>query len=295
MRRLATLAVVVALMSPAVASGQDYSFGDWARDHGYEPGDVMPREVDAGCIFSPCSPGIDSLDGIGEFDWTTTPTMSLHLQGNQLSSIESGDFSELSNLMLLSLYDNATLRELNLEAAEFSSLIRHFNVGLSPNIGSVSLRNTMVNQASLATLFDGGALYLTGIGELDGITELDLSGVDFANITSLGPLYTMDDLTDLWLVNTQNVDAAALDVLLDNLETIEGTDTEGVLYITQANFDAFNAAGGGLLAAWDAEPGHHIEFVIPEPSTLPLCIIALGVFGGSRKWKQRGISSADVR
>ena len=91
------------------------------------------------------------------------------------------------------------------------------------------------------------------------------------------------------------MDAAALDVLLDNLETIEGTDTEGVLYITQANFDAFNAAGGGLLAAWDAEPGHHIEFVIPEPSTLLLCIIALGVFGGSRKWKRRGISSADVR
>ena len=41
-----------------------------------------------------------------------------------------------------------------------------------------------------------------GIGELDGITELDLSGVDFGNITDLGPLYVMDDLTDLWLVDT---------------------------------------------------------------------------------------------
>ena len=36
----------------------------------------------------------------------------------------------------------------------------------------------------------------TGIGELDGITEMDLSGVDFADITDLGPLYVMDDLTD---------------------------------------------------------------------------------------------------
>ncbi len=51
--------------------------------------------------------------------------------------------------------------------------------------------------------------------------------------------------------------------MLDNLETIEGTDTEGILYMTQADFDAFNTAGGGLLAAWDAEPGHHVEFVVP--------------------------------
>ena len=82
MRRLATLAVAAALLSPTVASGQDYTFGDWARDQGYEPGDVMPDEVYA--QFS----SIDSLIGIGEFDWTTTPTWYLVLFGNQLSSIE---------------------------------------------------------------------------------------------------------------------------------------------------------------------------------------------------------------
>ena len=114
-------------------------------------------------------------------------------------------------------------------------------------IRSVSLRNTLVNHTSLAALLDGG-LGGDGIGELDGITDLELSGIDFASITSLEPLYAMDDLTDLWLVNTLNMDAAALDVLLDNLETIEGTDVEGVLYMTQADFDAFNADGGGLLA-----------------------------------------------
>jgi hypothetical protein len=67
-----------------------------------------------------------------------------------------------------------------------------------------------------------------------------------------------------------------LDLLLDNLETIEGTDTEGILYMTQVDFDAFNTAGGGLLAAWDAEPGHHVQFV-PEPSTIVLVLIALAV------------------
>ena len=73
---------------------------------------------------------------------------------------------------------------------------------------------------------------------------MDLSGIDFGNITDLGPLYVMDDLTDLWLVDTVNLDATDLDVLLDNLATIEGTATEGILYMTQANFDAFNTAGG---------------------------------------------------
>ena len=96
---------------------------------------------------------------------------------------------------------------------------------------------------------------------IDGITELDLSGVDFVNITDLEPLYAMDDLTDLWFVNTQNVDATALDVLLDNLETIESPDIEGVLHMTQADYNAFNAAGGDLLSDWNDEEGHHVEFL----------------------------------
>ena len=32
--------------------------------------------------------------------------------------------------------------------------------------------------------------------------------------------------------------------------------------MTQADYDAFNAAGDGLLAAWNAEDGHHVEFVL---------------------------------
>ena len=140
------------------------------------------------------------------------------------------------------------------------------------------------------------------------------------------------------------MDATDLDVLLDNLETIESPDTEGILYMTQADFDAFNTAGGGLLAAWDAEPGHHVEFLqigdvnhdtevngldvdpfvdvllasrfdvaadmngdgvvngldvepfvaavvggaepVPEPSTLLLAVVALGVISGMRKWSE---------
>jgi hypothetical protein len=107
MRRLAILAVVAALMPPTEASGQNYTFGDWARDHGYSPGDVMPRRVCTGCSsYSPCSLAIDSLNGIGEFDWTGTPTTRLNLDFNQTSSIESDDFSGLTNLESLCLYFN---------------------------------------------------------------------------------------------------------------------------------------------------------------------------------------------
>jgi hypothetical protein len=337
MRRLATFAVVAVLISPAAASGQDYTFGDWARDQGYSPGDVMPDAVWA------VGAGIDSLGGIGDFNWTTRPTWYLNLSDNQISSIESGAFSGLANLFRLLLGQNTALGELDLAEADFSSMNHRaaFDVGGNVNITSVSLRNTTLNQGSLAMLLHGGWMHdgpLMGFGELDGITEMDLSGIDFVNITDLSPLYGMDDLTDLWMVNTQNVDATALDVLLDNLETIEGTDTEGILYMTQADFDAFNTAGGGLLAAWNAEPGHHVEYLllgdvnhdsevngldvdpfvdvllasrfdaaadmnadgevngldvdpfveavvagaaqsVPEPSTLFLCIIALGVVG----------------
>ena len=75
MRQLATLMVVVVLilMSPTAASGQ-YTFGDWARDKGYLPGDAMPEAVVAEMVR------IDSLDGIGEFDWTATPTVELYLE-----------------------------------------------------------------------------------------------------------------------------------------------------------------------------------------------------------------------
>ena len=49
--------------------------------------------------------------------------------------------------------------------------------------------------------------------------------------------------------------------LLDNLATMENPSIEGALHLTQADFDAFNAAGGGKLAVWDAEPGHHVEII----------------------------------
>ena len=119
------------------------------------------------------------------------------------------------------------------------------------NITSVSLRNSRGEPDISCHAAGRRAINYTGIGELDGITEMDLSGIDFGNITDLAPLYVMDDLTDLWLVDTVNLGASDLDELLNNLATIQGTATEGILYMTQANYDDF----GPLLAAWDDEDG----------------------------------------
>jgi hypothetical protein len=153
-------------------------------------------------------------------------------------------------LAQLYLGGNPNLTDLNLDQADFSSL-SYLDVS-GTSITRVSLRDTVLNQTALAAVAGG-------IGGLPGLTELDLSGVDFAQITDLSPLYVMDNLTDLWVACVQNLDAVALDTLLNNLETIEGTETEGVLHLTQADYNAFNVAGGGLLALWDAELGHRVE------------------------------------
>ena len=184
----------------------------------------------------------------------------LSLNSNQITSIESGVFTGLGNLTFLTLQDNAALADLNLEGADFSSLT-YFNLANDAAIARVSLRNALLTQTALAALVDGGSSYDIGIGELPGVVELDLSGVDFAPITDLSPLYVMNNLTDLWLVDVSNLDANALDVLLDNLDTMEDAGIEGSLYLTQADFDAFNTAGDGKLAVWDAEPGHHVEII----------------------------------
>jgi hypothetical protein len=159
------------------------------------------------------------------------------------------------------------MTHLNLEGADLSNII-HVDV-THLNVTSVSLRNTVLNQTSLARLFSPN---YPSIAKLNGVTEFDLSGVDFSQITDLSPLDVMDEVTDLLLLDVANMDAMQLDTLLDELSAMEDTATEGVLYLTQADYDAFNAASGGLLAIWNAESGHHVQ-IVPEPATMTLLTI----------------------
>jgi hypothetical protein len=304
---VAVVLLAVVLLPPTDASA--ITFGDWATSQGWSAGYVVPSEVDI--FYAP----IDSLAGMGDYDWMTTPTTTLtmcdtsianlesdafvglgslgvlslsqnplrsiksgafnglnsltqlYLGGDNsqyhLTDIESGAFAGLGNLTMLSLgineYLSPSLTNLNLEGADFSSL-SSFDVANQTNIARVSLRNASLTQTAFATLFNGGSSGW-GIGNLPGVTELDLSGVAFTAIRNLSPLYSMDHVTDLWLVDTLNINAYELDTLLNNLAAMEDPNMEGRLYLTQADFDALNAAGGGKLAVWGLEQGHHVEII----------------------------------
>ena len=351
--RFVSFLIIVAGIAVIPAAHADYTFGDWATDHGYPVNAAMPGTVDA----SDSTPAIDSLNGFGDYDWTDAPTTGMYmynnrisditpvsgltnlnylsLGGNQISDISAvtgltnltilwlygnqindisavagltnlntlsmgsnriSDISAvagLTNLTDLSLYDNQIsdisavagltnltnlslfsnqIETMDLSSSDLSSLDT-FHIAWNP-LANVLLNNAVLHQTSLSTLLDGGASYNTGIGELPGITNLDLSGVDFVDVTDLSPLGMMDDLTDLWLVGSTNVDAGQLNTLLDNLNTIEGTATEGVLHLSQADYDALNASGGDFLVTWDAEDGHHVD-IVPEPSTFALAPFGL--------------------
>ncbi|MDP6546234.1 MAG: leucine-rich repeat protein [Phycisphaerae bacterium] len=209
----------------------------------------------------------------------------LYLGDNPISNIESGAFSNMTNLESLRLGGNTSITDLNLDGADFSSLTRTSfgrEIGWDTSVTSVSLKNAVLNQTSLEALLDGGSssTAFKGIGQLSGITELDLSGVDFSQISSLAPLHAMDDVTDLRLVGVSNISAAQLDALLDEMATMQGTVTEGILYLTQADYDVLNTAGGGMLAAWDAESGHHVQIAFPTDTDIPAEAGAEGSVGG---------------
>lgn len=200
---------------------------------------------------------------------------ALNLSANPLTIIEDGAFGHSPLLQAVSLDQNRALTKLNLAEARLANLNFFFALDGNDAIHGVSLNNAELTQSSLVTLMEGRCrpeipptcTPVTGIGELSGITELELSGVDFVNITDLSPLHAMDDVTDLWLVGTENMDAFQLDVLLDELDAMQSVSVEGVLFMTQVDYDALNAAGGGLLEAWHNEQGHHVT-IIAEPTGL---------------------------
>jgi internalin A len=188
----------------------------------------------------------------------------LYLNSNLLSSIETGAFSGAANLEYLFLEKNAGLGALNLEGAVFSLLSR-FNIR-ETGITSVSLKNAVLKQSVLEALSDGGySTYFIGIGELGGITELDMSGVDFASITDLAPLHAMDDVEELLLAGASNLDGGQVLTLTAELDSLNWLDVTGP-------WDTFDAGTQDSLNSWDSIEGNTL--VTPEPATMSL--LALG-------------------
>ena len=188
---IAVLGIVLSL--PAAARAQ-YTFGDWAADEGYSPGASMPERVLAS------SASITSLAGIVDYDWNATPARRLFLSNNQISRIESGDFSGLTNLKELWLTDNqvssiesggfsglTNLQGLYLLRNQISSIEAGDFSGLT-NLLWLRLRNNQISSiesgdfSGLTNLswLDLEANQISSIesGDFSGLTNLNLLGLD---------------------------------------------------------------------------------------------------------------------
>ena len=80
------LSVAAILLVIPATDARATTFGEWATNRGWPPGYITPATVVAS------SGSIDSLAGIGNYNWMGTPTTYLSLLGNQITCIESGDF-----------------------------------------------------------------------------------------------------------------------------------------------------------------------------------------------------------
>jgi len=196
------------------------------------------------------------------------------LGSNNISSIESGAFSGLTNLTELDLHNNTSMTDLNLEGAGFSSLTR-FDVGGNTSITRVSLKNAVLNQTSLAALLDGGSPLRIGIGELSGITELDLSGLDFSQVSDMSVIDEMDDLEKLLLAGATNLGDDQVLARISGLDSLNWLDVTGL-------WNTFDVETQNSLSSWDAVEGNTL---VPEPATLTL--LALGGLGLLRRRKRR--------
>ncbi len=107
------LIVAVAVVLSLPAATEAYTFGEWATAEGYNPLVSLPK------IMTAHNSGLTSLLGVGNYNWTATPTTYLGLGRNQLSSIESGDFTGLTRLVDLYL-DNNQIE--SIESGDFSDL-----------------------------------------------------------------------------------------------------------------------------------------------------------------------------
>lgn len=194
-----------------------------------------------------------------------TNLVGLHLDSNQISDIAA--VSGLNNLTMLHLYNNQIVT-LNLSNSNLSSLQR-FDIGNNP-LTSVLLVDATLSQSTFNTLMNGGG-YDIGIAEWGGILSLDMSGVDFAEILNLLPMYNMDDLETLLLAGATNLDGDQVVPLTDELNSLNWLDVTGL-------WNTFDTGTQNSLNTWDAIPGNTlVTGSVPEPATLTMLLTLAGL------------------
>lgn len=194
----------------------------------------------------------------------------LSLANNQISDISP--VAELTNLYVLFL-DNNQINTLDLSNSNLFNLYL-FSISGNP-LASVLLTNASFSQSGFKSLMTGGNDFSTGIAELGGVLSLDMSGVDFTDITDLSKMYTMDDLETLLLAGATNLDGSKVVQLTVELDSLDWLDVTGL-------WDSFDAAAQNSLRAWDAQAGNTL--VVPEPAAVVLLLC--GLLAGLIRWRK---------
>ena len=191
----------ILLSLPANARAESgYTFADWAADHGYSAGAVMPNMLAA----DGTTRAITSLAGIGGYDWTTTPTDMLNLMANEISSIKVGTFSGMTNLGLLSLSQNqissiepgafnglANLTGLDMFANQISSIESGTFSGMTKtNLYHLDLHANQISSIESGAFSGMTNLGLLLLGDNPSLTKLNLEETGFPTLRSLASAAT---------------------------------------------------------------------------------------------------------
>ncbi len=190
-----------------------------------------------------------------------TNLTKLYLPANQISDISA--VSGLTNLIHLSLFGNQ-IETMNLNRADLSSL-DSFDIASNP-LTSVLLADATLSQTVFNTLMNGGTSFHTGIAELPGVLNLDMSGADFSDISDLSRMATMDDLDNLSLAGSTNLDGSKVIILTNELDSLNWLDVTGL-------WNSFDATSQNSLNTWDAIEGNTL--VVPEGGTFTMIVCGL--------------------
>ncbi len=300
------LIVAVAVVLSLPAATEAYTFGEWATAEGYNPLVSLPK------IMTAHNSGLTSLLGVGNYNWTATPTTYLGLGRNQLSSIESGDFTGLTSLTFLDLENNHIS---SIESSDFTGLT---------SLTSLHLEENQISSIESGAFSGLTALWMLLLGDNTSMTTLNMEGAEFSeldyfdiggntNLTSVSlknavlnqrameglshgtvsPFIGIAELPGIYELDMSGVDFSLITDLsslytMDDLEELllagaSNLDGAQVSALTgeldslnwldvTGPWDTFGAGVQSSLNAWDAIEGNTL--VTPEPATMAL--LALG-------------------
>ena len=188
--------------------------------------------------------GFNAISDVSPLSGLTNLT-DLELYYNDISDTSS--LVGLTNLTRLDLNSNQ-IEKLDLRGSNFS-VLEYFDLGNNP-VTEVCLADATLSQSTFDTLMINESLYISGgLSEIDGITKLDLSGVDFSNISSFTYMYAMNDLETLLLTDATNLSGNEVAVWSIELNSLNWLDVVGL-------WESFDTNTQDSLLAWSAIDGN---------------------------------------